>query len=447
MEQLGKYNLLAPMALAVILVATLACGSDAPAEDAAPSPGEYLEVCGLADRALEGSPDESFSLEELAARFGDVIRRLESMQSPEEFADWHEATVAYLKAVEEVLRDAPGPGEGASREEAEDYAIRLTGPVAFQHLPGIFEIIEGMDADDVALMVEAGCVDEGDIGVALEEEASGLGPEDGDGIDGGATAEYLSVSAGDRHTCGVRTDGSVACWGHDGGGESTPPDGEFVSVSAGSGYTCGVRIGGTVECWSLVEDGLPDEPLVSVSNGRFHTCGVRTDGSVACWGDDSMEQATPPEGEFVSASAGNSHTCGVRTDGSVACWGDDSLGQATPPEGRFVSVSAGGVHTCGVRPDGSVECWGWDNPVKFTPLGGSFASVSSGATHACAVMTDGTVGCWGAGTSWGGKIRPPSGPFARVSAGESHTCGVRRDGSVECWGSDEYGQASPQGAK
>ena len=25
--------------------------------------------------------------------------------------------------------------------------------------------------------------------------------------------EFISVSAGNNHTCGVRTDGSVACWG------------------------------------------------------------------------------------------------------------------------------------------------------------------------------------------------------------------------------------------
>ena len=46
--------------------------------------------------------------------------------------------------------------------------------------------------------------------------------------------EFASVSARHRHTCGVRTDGSVACWGNDESMvEATPPDGEFESVSAG----------------------------------------------------------------------------------------------------------------------------------------------------------------------------------------------------------------------
>ena len=155
------------------------------------------------------------------------------------------------------------------------------------------------------------------------EEASGALSR----LVGEATAKsgFASVSVAEFHSCGVRNDGAVVCWGPDYYGEATPPWGEFSSVSAGQEYTCGVR----------------------------------TDGAVLCWGDDHEGgRATPPEGEFSSVSAGHYHACGVRTDSSVACWGDDGNGKATPPEGEFASVSAGGGHTCGVRTDGSVACWG-----------------------------------------------------------------------------------------
>ena len=49
----------------------------------------------------------------------------------------------------------------------------------------------------------------------------------------------MSVSSGYLHTCGLKTDGSVACWGDDSEGQSTPPDGSFVSVSAGWDHSCG----------------------------------------------------------------------------------------------------------------------------------------------------------------------------------------------------------------
>ena len=63
------------------------------------------------------------------------------------------------------------------------------------------------------------------------------------------TGEFASVSAGGIHTCGVKTDGSVACWGYDDSGQATPPAGEFASVSAGGSHTCGVMTDGAVACW------------------------------------------------------------------------------------------------------------------------------------------------------------------------------------------------------
>ena len=53
-------------------------------------------------------------------------------------------------------------------------------------------------------------------------------PPDADGL-------FRSVSVGQWHTCGVRRDGSVDCWGYDIAGQATPPAGPFVSVNAG-GY-------------------------------------------------------------------------------------------------------------------------------------------------------------------------------------------------------------------
>ena len=39
------------------------------------------------------------------------------------------------------------------------------------------------------------------------------------------------------------------CWGYTRDGAATPPAGSFVSVSAGGSHTCGVRIDGSVACW------------------------------------------------------------------------------------------------------------------------------------------------------------------------------------------------------
>ena len=42
-----------------------------------------------------------------------------------------------------------------------------------------------------------------------------------------AGGEFQSVSAGGEHTCGLRADGSVECWGRDDAGQSSPPGGIF----------------------------------------------------------------------------------------------------------------------------------------------------------------------------------------------------------------------------
>ncbi|MBV9798327.1 MAG: hypothetical protein JO039_09805, partial [Solirubrobacterales bacterium] len=44
-------------------------------------------------------------------------------------------------------------------------------------------------------------------------------------------------------------DGSVVCWGLGVSGESNPPPERFISVSAGFTHTCGVRTDHIVACW------------------------------------------------------------------------------------------------------------------------------------------------------------------------------------------------------
>ena len=119
-----------------------------------------------------------------------------------------------------------------------------------------------------------------------------------------------TVSGGEVYTCGLRTDGTLACWGVNSYGQATPPAGTFSQVSAGGAHTCGIQTGGTL----------------------------------ACWGRNNYGQATPPAGTYVQVSAGYLHTCGLQTDGTLACWGYNNSGRATPPAGTFSQprVSAGG---------------------------------------------------------------------------------------------------------
>ena len=214
---------------------------------------------------------------------------------------------------------------------------------------------------------------------------------------------YTSLIVGDLHTCGLRTDGSVVCWGSDQYGQSSPPsDDKFTSIVAGEHHTCGIRADGSAVCWGSDQYGQSSSPsddkFTSIVAGEHHTCGIRVDGSAVCWGSDQYEQSSPPSGDkLISIVAGEHHTCGLRTDGSVVCWGNDEYGQSSSPSGdKFTSIVAGAYHTCGIRADGSVVCWGNDQyGQSSSPSGDKFTSIVAGAYHTCGIRADGEAVCWG----------------------------------------------------
>lgn len=77
----------------------------------------------------------------------------------------------------------------------------------------------------------------------------------------------VAVSAGDYHTCALRLDGAVLCWGYNGHGQL----GDGSTASARSAVT--VREGsGTLG------------RAVAVSAGGYHSCAMLADGSARCWG-------------------------------------------------------------------------------------------------------------------------------------------------------------------
>ena len=89
------------------------------------------------------------------------------------------------------------------------------------------------------------------------------------------------------------------CWG-DIADLPPPPAGPFAQVDASNRFTCGVRTDGSLLCWGAVDMfglGYLDFPagtFQAASAGFWHGCAIRTDASIVCWGANGSGQATPP---------------------------------------------------------------------------------------------------------------------------------------------------------
>lgn len=210
---------------------------------------------------------------------------------------------------------------------------------------------------------------------------------------------YRQISRGENHTCAIKADDTLACWGQNDHGQTNSPFGNFTQVSVGSAHSCALKMEDrSLVCWGWNAYGQATPPLGNfkqVSAGGRHSCAVKADGGLKCWGNNWWGQNKAPEGQFKQASAGSYHSCAIREDDTLACWGNDKNGQVNAPEGRFTQVSAGNAHTCAIKGDGSLACWGDNDAGQADPPEGSFRQLETRADYNCGTRLDGFLACWG----------------------------------------------------
>lgn len=290
------------------------------------------------------------------------------------------------------------------------------------------------------------------------------------------------IATGDKHTCMIRDDGSVWCWGNNDSvqlGQAALSDPDATTPVQVDAFTGGAR-------------------AVQLVAGRSHVCALLSNGGVDCWGDDGygqlgdngfISQPSPTSVNLgagktaVSLSAGGYETCALLNDASTKCWGKNTNGQvgnnatatavSTPtlvsniPSSLTVrALEPGTSHACAVADTGAVWCWGRNNvgqlgntagadvkvPTATQSLGTGVTAVqvSSGDLHTCVVTAAGKVLCWGSNVSYqlGNTNASSATPTLvslstdalKVGSGSSHSCALLADGSVWCWGANANGE-------
>jgi alpha-tubulin suppressor-like RCC1 family protein len=355
-------------------------------------------------------------------------------------------------------------------------------------------------------------------------------------------SQWLAVSARGDYTCAIRIDTTLWCWGDNGsaqlgnGGLTTQrsnptliaSDAVWNTVDSGTDHSCGIKEDGSLWCWgnntaSQLGDGTTtpsnvpiqvqilsgsDYDWSEVELGNQFSCALKDDSSLWCWGDNSSDQmgrddsATNPTyttpvqidaaTDWATIAPGGSHACalmGSSDSYDLYCWGDNSYGQLgqgsdttakpTPTQisGQWLAVATGTNHTCAIKTtndDGdtidTLYCWGDD---EFGQLGidstahqptprqidhdSGWLSVTAGANHTCAIDENYISYCWGlndSGQLGNGAFVNTGGPrvfdasidWYTVDSGRDHTCGLREEsgsgGPITLWcgGLNDYGQ-------
>jgi alpha-tubulin suppressor-like RCC1 family protein len=278
----------------------------------------------------------------------------------------------------------------------------------------------------------------------------------------GVASDEGALSVGTSHACGIKRDGTVACWGDYSLGQlSGIPSGTFLQISAGDDNTCGLRSNGAIACWGsnlfsqLTTTAVQKRTFTQVSVGTTAVCALKRDSTLSCWEFEQSllpsEFRTPyptrrptvtgkglltnvPSGTFTQVSVGSEYACALKRGGPLVCWGRNGDAFTPIPNQTFTQVSAGGSHICGVKSDGSLACWGNNSAGQLTNVpSGTFMQISAEVFHTCGVKSDGAVNCWGDNRN-GQLNNIPSGTFTLVSTRAFTTCGLKRDSTVICWG-------------
>jgi alpha-tubulin suppressor-like RCC1 family protein len=266
----------------------------------------------------------------------------------------------------------------------------------------------------------------------------------------------VAIAAGPLHSVALCSDGTVAAWGDNSGGELGDHTIVWryapVAVNTNSGLSA-----------------LYGKTVVAIAVGNSHNLALCSDGSLAGWGGNSYGQLgnngipgglnTVPVavntnsgvsalyGKTVMAlAAGYNHSLALCSDGTVAAWGANYYGQL-------------GDNAGGQPGDKSLVPVAVSADTNSALYGKTVVAIAAGDWHSLALCSDGTVAAWGhndygelGNNTTNSSLVPVAVNTApgvsalygktvvAVAAGHSHSAALCSDGTLASWGDNTYGK-------
>ena len=251
---------------------------------------------------------------------------------------------------------------------------------------------------------------------------------------------FKQVARGERHSLGVKNDGTVWGWGDN-------QDGQLGNLSMGPHKT---------------PQQIPNlENMKAVACGRFFSLALDEDGTVWAWGKNN-----DGTGGILGRGSEESY---IKTPGKVK-----GLGGAGELD-NVKAITCGLYHSLALKNDGTVWAWGRGNgvlgngedypdemyPVQVLNLN-DVKSIAAGYGFSLALKNDGTVWAWGYRNYMGclgDGLTDDTEEFSstplqvhgvndlgflegvdKISCGNEHSLVVmKNDGSILAWGAGHYG--------
>ena len=143
--------------------------------------------------------------------------------------------------------------------------------------------------------------------------------------------DIIQVAAGNNHTVGLKSDGTVVAIGDNEYGQCNVSDWtDIVAVSASYDVTIGLKSDGTVVATGYNKHGQCNvsdwTDIVSVYASFAHTMGIKSDGTVVTAGSNYHGQCNVSDWtDIIAVSTDQFFTFGLKSDGTVVIAGNSNL--------------------------------------------------------------------------------------------------------------------------